>query len=352
MADETPQTPTQEQLLAMLTAQQNAAAARSASAEKAPKIDFGTHVTMPGAPVVNGQPIQSVIGSDAARSKAYQHFQTMWDRAGSNPPKLADFNGDMARYKAADTAFNNNPLTLTRKRLEAEYQHNLKAQNSPEDAVKIHKAGVQDALNNYMKGIDRGLDDPTINENRQNAFQKLLGGDIQGALQSFLMTIPAVGMRVKAAYGMAMSYMTGERLSFNEAYDNVILERAYGGAAQSLGLDNNGVAAMVNEGRTFGRSRAEAVKPAAAPSKIEIAPAQPAQPAMVKLDATFKMEDAKAIAEVNKEITDGKIIVKDGIGYATQEALQVLDNKLVPGQTPSGQTANNAREGASWEAGK
>ncbi len=200
----------------------------------------------------NGKPI-SVLG-DADRAAMWNKFQELWKNLEENPPTVGQYNNNVEDFLAANNAYKNNPLWPLRERALEQYNTVRVGGGNDAQANKAYQISVQQSANDFMNGFDRAVDDPSLNANRQSAFQKIMHGDFTGALKSFVLSIPWVGERVIALQNMAFTFINSKfdpnvkAVGFDESLADLRRQRSLAGAAAALGLDQNSAESLIREG--------------------------------------------------------------------------------------------------------
>lgn len=281
---------------------------------------------MPNAPKAqDGSDIKPIL-SQERREQAFDGFVGRIRQGFADYEQLGRTDISAADYTKAEVSLQNNPYKRQIDELRAQYI-NERDTHGQQFADERMKAAVQERADNFMYGLDVGAPNDSMNQGIQAAFAQLIQGNFMGAIKTFLLSMPIVGDTMAAAGKWVKAKFSGRDLSFSEAREEIRQENAMAGAATALGADEQSVGAIVATGyQDFAR-------PAPAAANIE-------------LDATLKNQNfaglsEEAIAQVNALQNEGKLVLNGDKPFATQEALDVLDN--IPSQSLPG------REGASWK---
>lgn len=280
-------------------------------------------VSLPPEPQVNGQNVESLLKGD--RNQAFEHFKNMSERALRDIQITRNSASPAQERFAAEASLNANPVAPTIISFVQEYERNP----NKADGQTMFDLRTDKVVRDYMKGIDLGSEDPAVSEGRNSAFQQLVtGGGIFAALRTFAMTLPFVATIKR----WVQAKMAGEEMSFSEAAEANIKQKAYTGAAMMLKIDPDLLQAdakqpLVEVEPFVAPARTTPVAPVAPKTTV---PATDASKANIELDEQFNALNDLPLPVKEKVIAlqaNGKIVLGEPgkPALATAEAVEELN---------------------------
>lgn len=262
-----------------------------------------------------------------------------WANRATNPaPTLPEYG---EKYMNAEGEYRANPLVNRIEDHKKERDAQIAAGSSPDEANALFNNRIKMDKKSYIEGVEKGRADPNAEQVQKGIFQMAMAGDYMGAVKSFLMSIPFVGDLMAAGGKFIMARVNGEKMTFTEAREKVTLERSIAGGLANIGAGVEDVKKLVD--RNYAKIKDSKFEPTKIEKpKVVTAPPPKEQPT-IQLDETFTQETIKvikaspdrALQTVAKQIEEGKILLENGVGYATPSALITLNNvkeQVLPGR--------------------
>ena len=181
------------------------------------------------------------ILDEQQRQRVGEVFDSMLARAELPAPKAEDFKEggklNAAAFTEARDAYNSNPLL---EKVASIKQESIEATGgNADDAQAYYNTRIDSMKANFMRGVDSGAADPNAANRQQGIMNSLMRfpPDFIGVIKQVLLGIPFIGDSLAAMGKMVMS---GFKMNFSDAKEQLTLERSMGGGATNLGIEMQG----------------------------------------------------------------------------------------------------------------